>query len=180
MVNYPVAYTPSQAVFTRQAHTVCYITRIKEDPFKNTLDLTGRTSARGDLAPESGIQSLPIVSDQLDLLTLRRDVASICMLCRIYYDECSVELLKFFPAVEFISRCSSDRKHHRNHLVGWRSATVHLMRNVPPSTVKLLNGLPSAVVLNLNLTGDVDTDVPFVPTSKASFHEAALLGNSLF
>ncbi|KAI8431702.1 hypothetical protein MSG28_016171 [Choristoneura fumiferana] len=55
------------------------------------------------------------VSDRLDSLTLRRDVASLCILYRMYNGECSEELFGLIPAASFRHRPT--RQHfHPHHL----------------------------------------------------------------
>ncbi|GBP00940.1 Phosphoglycolate phosphatase 2 [Eumeta japonica] len=64
----------------------------------------------------------PIVSGQLDTLALRRDVASLYMLCHPY-EKCSEELFNLMPATDFRygSLC---QKYHQHHFDGWCSITV--------------------------------------------------------
>ncbi|CAK1595972.1 unnamed protein product [Parnassius mnemosyne] len=47
-----------------------------------------------------------VLSDRLDSLALRRDVASLCIFFRIYHGECSEELFGLIPAAKFHERIS--------------------------------------------------------------------------
>ncbi|RVE41561.1 hypothetical protein evm_013795 [Chilo suppressalis] len=62
------------------------------------------------------------LSDQLDPLALRRDVASLCVFYRIYHGECSEELFGLIPAAAFRHR-TSRQKFHPHHLDAWLSTT---------------------------------------------------------
>ncbi|RVE43066.1 hypothetical protein evm_012297 [Chilo suppressalis] len=62
------------------------------------------------------------LSDQLDPLALRRDVASLCIFYRIYHGECSEELFGLIPAAAFRHR-TSRQKFHPHHLDAWLSTT---------------------------------------------------------
>lgn len=82
----------------------------------------------------------------LDLLALRRDVGSLCILYRFYHGECSDELFGLVPAAEFCHRTTRRReRYHRHHLDEWRSTTVRFNRHFLPRTVDLWNRLPESV-----------------------------------
>ncbi|RVE47192.1 hypothetical protein evm_008160 [Chilo suppressalis] len=63
------------------------------------------------------------LSDQLDPLALRRDVATLCIFYRIYHGECSEELFGLIPAAAFRHR-TSRQKFHPHHLDAWLSTTA--------------------------------------------------------
>ncbi|GBO99471.1 hypothetical protein EVAR_71199_1 [Eumeta japonica] len=67
----------------------------------------------------SRIASNPVVSSQLSSLALRKDVASSCMLYRIYYEERPEDLFNLIPVTDFRHR-SSRWKYRQHHLDGWR------------------------------------------------------------
>lgn len=85
-----------------------------------------------------------VLSDRLDPLSLRRDVASLCILYRIYHGECSEELFGLIPAATFRHR-TSRQIFHPHHLDAWHSSTVRFSRSFLPRTTKLWNELPPAV-----------------------------------
>lgn len=89
------------------------------------------------------------LTDRLDPLALRRDVASLCILYRMFHGECSEELFELIPAAQF-NRYTSRRKlkFHPHHLDEWKSTTVRFSRNFLPRTTTLWNGLPAAVFPN--------------------------------
>ncbi|RVE40593.1 hypothetical protein evm_014757, partial [Chilo suppressalis] len=76
------------------------------------------------------------LSDQLDPLALRRDVASLCIFYLIYHGECSEELFGLIPAAAFCHR-TSRQKFHPHHLDAWLFTTVRFCRNFLPRTTKL-------------------------------------------
>ena len=84
------------------------------------------------------------ISNRLDPLALRRDVASLCIFYRLYYGECSEELFGLIPAASFRHR-STRQQFHPHHLDGWQSTTVRFSRNFLPRTTKLWNELSPAV-----------------------------------
>ncbi|XP_045510061.1 uncharacterized protein LOC123705360 [Colias croceus] len=87
----------------------------------------------------------PRITDRLDSLALRRDVASLCVFYRIYHGECSDELFGTIPAAEFHHRTARHKlKYHPQHLDTWRSSTVRFRRNFLPRTTPLWNDLPSS------------------------------------
>ncbi|RVE49540.1 hypothetical protein evm_005768 [Chilo suppressalis] len=61
------------------------------------------------------------LSDQLDPLALRRDVAWLCIFYRIYHGECSEDLFGLIPAAAFRHR-TSRQKFHPHHL---DTCTIH-------------------------------------------------------
>lgn len=84
------------------------------------------------------------ITSRLDPLALRRDVASLCILYRLYHGECSEELFGLIPAASFRHR-STRQQFHPFHLDGWQSTTVRFARNFLPRTTKIWNELPPAV-----------------------------------
>ncbi|GBP66797.1 hypothetical protein EVAR_48205_1 [Eumeta japonica] len=70
----------------------------------------------------------PSVSSQLYPLGLRRDVASLCRLYRIHYEECSKKLFYLIPNADF--RQDSAHRHHQHHFDGWRYTIVRYMRSI--------------------------------------------------
>ncbi|XP_045499423.1 uncharacterized protein LOC123697050 [Colias croceus] len=91
----------------------------------------------------------PSLTDRLDTLALRRDIASLCVLYRIYYGECSEELFGTLPTAEFHYRTARHKqKYHPHHLDCWRSTTVRFKRSFFPRTTVLWNQLPSTVFPN--------------------------------
>ncbi|XP_045503597.1 uncharacterized protein LOC123700430 [Colias croceus] len=86
------------------------------------------------------------LTDRLDPLGLRRDVASLCDFYRLYNGECSEELFELIPAAEFHYRTARHKtKFHAHHLDLWRSSTVRFTRHFIPRTTKMWNSLPSAI-----------------------------------
>ncbi|CAK1584849.1 unnamed protein product [Parnassius mnemosyne] len=86
-----------------------------------------------------------VLSDRLDTLALRRDVASLCVFYRIYHGECSEELFGLIPAAQFHHRTSrQNSRYHPYHLDDWRSTTVRFRRSFLPRTTSLWNQLPPA------------------------------------
>ncbi|CAK1581331.1 unnamed protein product [Parnassius mnemosyne] len=53
-----------------------------------------------------------VLSDRLDTLALRRDVASFCIFYRIYHGECSEELFGLIPAAKFHERTSRQNSRY--------------------------------------------------------------------
>ncbi|XP_045511061.1 uncharacterized protein LOC123705984 [Colias croceus] len=91
----------------------------------------------------------PSLTDRLDTLALRRDVASLCVLYRIYYGECSEELFGTLPAAEFHHRTARHRQqYHPHHLDCWQSTTVRFKRSFFPRTTDIWNKLPHAAFPN--------------------------------
>ncbi|XP_045500778.1 uncharacterized protein LOC123698240 [Colias croceus] len=91
----------------------------------------------------------PNLTDRLDTLVLRRDVASLCVFYRIYNGECSEELFGTIPAAEFHHRTARHKlKYHPHHLDSWRSTTARFKRSFFPRTTSLWNELPHAVFPN--------------------------------
>lgn len=89
----------------------------------------------------------PDISKRLDPLALRRDVASLCILYRIYNGECSEELFGLIPATTFRQH-STRRKCHPHHLDVWCSITVRFSRHFLPRTTALWNKLSPEVFPN--------------------------------
>ncbi|XP_045493438.1 uncharacterized protein LOC123692709 [Colias croceus] len=88
----------------------------------------------------------PRISDRLDPLALRRDIASLCVFYRIYHGECSNELFELIPAAEFHHRTARHKANfHAHHLDRWRTSTVRFSRHFFPRTTTLWNSLPSSV-----------------------------------
>ena len=91
----------------------------------------------------------PLICERLDILALRRDVSSLCVLYRIYYiyyGECSEELFDLLPAAEFSNRTVLHNLiYHPHHLDTWQSTAVRFRRNFLPRASELCNGLPAAV-----------------------------------
>ncbi|XP_045492437.1 uncharacterized protein LOC123691896 [Colias croceus] len=88
----------------------------------------------------------PRLSDRLDPLALRRDIASLCVFYRIYHGECSEELFEFIPAAEFHHRSARHKANfHPHHLDRWRTSTVRFSRHFLPRTTILWNSLPPSV-----------------------------------
>ncbi|XP_045499402.1 uncharacterized protein LOC123697028 [Colias croceus] len=88
----------------------------------------------------------PELTDRLDPLALRRDVASLCVFYRLYNGECSEELFGLIPAAKFHNRTARHKlKYHPHHLDEWLSTTVRFSRHFLPRTTKLWNSLPSSV-----------------------------------
>ncbi|CAK1592983.1 unnamed protein product [Parnassius mnemosyne] len=86
------------------------------------------------------------LSDRLDSLALRRDVASLCIFFRIYHGECSEELFGLIPAAKFHERTSrQNSRYHPHHLDDWRSTTVRFRRCFLPRTTSLWNSLPPGI-----------------------------------
>ena len=86
------------------------------------------------------------ISTRLDSLSLRRDVASLCVFYRIYHGECSEELFGIIPAAEFHHRTTRHKLNfHPYRLDQLRSTTVRFERSFFPRTTKLWNQLPSTV-----------------------------------
>jgi hypothetical protein len=81
---------------------------------------------------------------RLDSLALRRDVASLCILYRLYNGECSEELFSLIPTASFRHR-STRQLYHPHHLNAWQSTTVRFARNFLPRTTNLWNELSPAV-----------------------------------
>ncbi|XP_045499440.1 uncharacterized protein LOC123697067 [Colias croceus] len=94
----------------------------------------------------SRIVDRPELTDRLDPLALRRDVASLCIFYRIYNGECSDELFGLVPAAKFHNRTARHKlKYHPHHLDAWRSSTVRFSRHFLPRTTLLWNKLPASV-----------------------------------
>ncbi|CAK1594143.1 unnamed protein product [Parnassius mnemosyne] len=107
------------------------------DVLKDVFGLFGRKAVR--------IVDDRVLSDRLDILALRRDVASLCVLYRIYHG-CSEELFGLIPAAKFHERTSrQNSRYHPHHLDDWRSTTVRFRRCFLPRTTSLWNRLPSAI-----------------------------------
>ncbi|GBP65412.1 hypothetical protein EVAR_103294_1 [Eumeta japonica] len=96
----------------------------------------------------------PVITGQLDPLDLRRDVASLCVLYRVNYEECSKELFNVIPAADFHHR-SVRRKYQQHHLDAWRSTTVRFMRNFLSHAVGFWNDLPNIAEHEKSLFMDV-------------------------
>ncbi|CAK1588262.1 unnamed protein product [Parnassius mnemosyne] len=65
------------------------------------------------------------LSDRLDSLALRRDVASLCIFFRIYHGKCSEELFGLIPAAKFHERISrQNSRYHPHHLDDWQFTTM--------------------------------------------------------
>ena len=89
------------------------------------------------------------LSDRLDPLALRRDVASLCIFYRIYHGECSEELFGLIPAASFRHRTSrQNSQFHPHHLDAFKSSTVRFCRHFLPRTIPLWNQLPLAAFPN--------------------------------
>lgn len=89
------------------------------------------------------------LTNRLDSLSLRRDVASLTVFYRIYHGECSEELFGLIPAAEFHHRTTRHKlKFHQHHLDSWKSTTVRFSRHFLPRTVTLWNKLPADVFPN--------------------------------
>ncbi|CAK1581036.1 unnamed protein product [Parnassius mnemosyne] len=87
-----------------------------------------------------------VLSERLDSLALRKDVASLCIFFRIYHGECSKELFGLIPAAKFHERTSrQNSRYHPHHLDDWRSTTVRFRRYFLPRTTSLWNSLPPAI-----------------------------------
>ncbi|CAG5046898.1 unnamed protein product [Parnassius apollo] len=87
-----------------------------------------------------------VLSDRLDSLALRRDVASLCILFRIYHGECSEELFGLIPAAKFRERTTRQTsRYYPHHLDAWWSTTVRFKRSFLPRTTSLWNSLPPAI-----------------------------------
>lgn len=84
------------------------------------------------------------LSHRLDPLALRRDVASLCILYRLYHGECSEELFGLIPPTDFRHR-PSRQNIHPHHLNNWRSTTVRFSRHFLPRTTNLWNKLSPKV-----------------------------------
>ncbi|CAK1596277.1 unnamed protein product [Parnassius mnemosyne] len=70
-----------------------------------------------------------VLSDRLDSLALRIDVASLCIFLCIYHGECSEELFVLIPAAKFHERTSrQNSRYHPHHLDDWRSIIVRFRR----------------------------------------------------
>ncbi|CAK1582146.1 unnamed protein product [Parnassius mnemosyne] len=86
------------------------------------------------------------LSNRLDSLALRRDVASLCIFFHIYHGECSEELFGLIPAAKFHERTSrQNSRYHPYHLDDWRSTIVRFRRSFLPRTTSLWNSLPPAI-----------------------------------
>ncbi|XP_045496949.1 uncharacterized protein LOC123695220 [Colias croceus] len=95
------------------------------------------------------IVDLPELTDRLDPLALRRDVASLCVFYRIYNGECSEELFALIPPAQFHHRTARHKqKYHPHHLDAWRSTTVRFARHFLPRATLLWNTLPPSVFPN--------------------------------
>ncbi|XP_061384779.1 uncharacterized protein LOC133320415 [Danaus plexippus] len=77
---------------------------------------------------------------RLDTLVLRRDVAYLSVFYRIYYGECSEQLIGLLPAAQFHHRTARHGlQYHPHHVDSWKSTTVYFKRNFLPRTTTLLN-----------------------------------------
>ena len=82
------------------------------------------------------------LTNRIDLLSVRRDVASLCLFYRIYHGE----LFGLIAAAEFHHRTTRHKlRFHPYHVDEWRSTTVRFKRHFLPRTTTLWNELPAAV-----------------------------------
>ncbi|CAH2094107.1 unnamed protein product [Euphydryas editha] len=88
----------------------------------------------------------PILTSDIEPLSLRRDVASLCVLYRLYNGLCSEELFEMVPTATFYHRTARHRQGiHAHTLQPQWSRTVRYQRNFLPRTIRLWNELPAEV-----------------------------------
>ena len=86
-----------------------------------------------------------MIYEGLDILALRRD--SLCVLYRIYHEECSGELFDLLPGTEFCNRTVRKKlQYHPLYIDTWHSTTVRFRRNYLPRAAQLWIGLPAIVL----------------------------------
>ncbi|CAK1578575.1 unnamed protein product [Parnassius mnemosyne] len=88
-----------------------------------------------------------VLSDRLNTLALRRDVASLYVFYRIYHGECSEELFGLIPAAQFHDRTSRQnlRCHPPSTWVICGPPLCDFERCFLPRTTALWNRLPPAI-----------------------------------
>ncbi|CAH2084689.1 unnamed protein product [Euphydryas editha] len=88
----------------------------------------------------------PILTSDIEPLSLRRDLASLCVLYRLYNGLCSEELFEMMPTAAFYHRTARHRQGiHAHTLQPKWSRTVRYQRNFLPRTIRLWNELPAEV-----------------------------------
>lgn len=88
----------------------------------------------------------PILTSDIEPLSLRRDLASLCVLYRLYNGLCSEELFEMMPTATFYHRTARHRQGiHAHTLQPKWSRTVRFQRNFLPRTIRLWNELPAEV-----------------------------------
>ncbi|XP_063378628.1 uncharacterized protein LOC134665594 [Cydia fagiglandana] len=123
----------------------CYIKR-RFDLIWSTVLISGlapHNTSSFLLTPSNGGQTSLL---GLELLSLRRDVGSLCMFYRLYNGECSEELFDLVPSSRFYHRTSRQRsKVHPHFLDTWHTKNKRASRSFLPRTCRMWNDLPPEV-----------------------------------